>query len=160
MGHPFRVLFVCTGNACRSQMAEGFARHLGGNRLEVRSAGIEAHGKDRRAVAVMSEAGVDISMQQATVLTDEMLAWTDLVVTVCGHADARCPLLPPGTEKVHWPLEDPARATGTEEEIMAVFRACREEIRRRVVRLLEALPSVPGPLDVEPPAGSRPHGAP
>ncbi len=134
-----RVLFLCTGNSCRSQMAEGWARALGGPGLEVRSAGIEAHGKNPRAIAVMAEAGVDISGQASTRLTDDLLAWADHVVTVCGHADEHCPALPPGTSKAHWPLDDPARASGTEEEIMAVFRASRDDIRRRVEALLERL---------------------
>lgn len=134
-----RVLFLCTGNSCRSQMAEGWARALGGPDLEVRSAGIEAHGRNPRAIAVMAEAGVDISGQESTRLTPDMLAWADHVVTVCGHADEHCPALPPGTSKEHWPLDDPARASGTEDEIMAVFRASRDDIRRRVEALIERL---------------------
>ncbi|ROR32006.1 arsenate reductase (thioredoxin) [Inmirania thermothiophila] len=134
-----RVLFLCTGNSCRSQMAEGWLRALGRGRVEVQSAGIEAHGKNPRAIAVMAEAGVDISDQESTRLTPEMLAWADLVVTVCGHADAHCPTLPPGTRRLHWPLEDPARAQGSEAEVMAVFRATRDEIRRRVEDLLDTL---------------------
>lgn len=133
------ILFLCTGNACRSQMAEGWARALGGGDLIVQSAGIEAHGKDPRAIAVMKEAGVDISGQASTRLTPEMLEGVDLVVTVCGHADERCPALPPGVRKIHWPLEDPARASGSEAEIMAVFRASRDGIRRRVQGLIDDL---------------------
>lgn len=134
-----RVLFLCTGNACRSQMAEGWARALGGDRLEARSAGIEAHGQNPRAIAVMQEAGVDISGQESTRLTPEMLQGVDRVVTVCGHADEHCPVLPPGVRKEHWPLEDPARASGSEAAVMATFRACRDEIRRRVQRLIDDL---------------------
>jgi arsenate reductase (thioredoxin) len=136
------LLFLCTGNSCRSQMAEGWARELKGFReywLEVQSAGIESHGKNPRAIAVMKEAGVDISKQESTRLTDKMLQAVDYVVTVCGHADEHCPVLPTGVHKEHWPLEDPARATGTEEEIMAVFQASRDEIKRRVIDLLERL---------------------
>ena len=134
------VLFLCTGNSCRSQMAEGYANALGCSGLvEARSAGIEAHGKNPRAIAVMAEDGVDISAQESTRLTDAMLHWADLVVTVCGHADEHCPVLPPGTRKEHWPLDDPARATGTEEQIMAVFRATRAEVKHRVGELLERL---------------------
>ena len=91
-----RILFLCTGNSCRSQMAEGWANHLGGDRVEAVSAGIEAHGKNPRAIAVMGEAGVDISHQESRRVTPEMLASADLVVTVCGHADEHCPVLPPG----------------------------------------------------------------
>jgi arsenate reductase len=135
------ILFLCTGNSCRSQMAEGWARHLLAGRQDVtiQSAGIEVHGKNPRAIAVMAEASVDISAQESTRLTDGMLAATDLVVTVCGHADEHCPLLPPGTRKLHWPLSDPAKAQGSEEEIMAVFRASRDEIRARVAGLLDEL---------------------
>ena len=136
-----RLLFLCTGNSCRSQMAEGYARHLGGEGVEVWSAGIEAHGKNLRAIAVMAEDGVDIAGQESTKLTEEMLEWTDLVVTVCGHVDEHCPGLPVGTRKEHWPLEDPAKATGAEEEIMAVFRATRDEVKHRVKELIAGLTS-------------------
>ena len=130
------ILFLCTGNSCRSQMAEGWARHLGGTDIEAQSAGIEAHGKNLRAIAVMQEAGLDISGQESTRVTDEMLERADLVVTVCGHADDSCPALPAGVHKLHWPLEDPAKAGGTETEIMTVFRASRDDIRQRVEQLL------------------------
>ncbi|HEX9593242.1 MAG TPA: arsenate reductase (thioredoxin) [bacterium] len=139
MDHRPRLLFLCTGNSCRSQMAEGWTRHLGGDAVEVASAGIEAHGQNPRAVAVMAEAGVDISGQVSTRLTPGHLVWADRIVTVCGHADEHCPNVPPGTHKVHWPLADPAKATGTEEEVMATFRACRDEIRERVAALLDQL---------------------
>ncbi len=131
-----KVLFLCTGNSCRSQMAEGWARVIGGDEVEALSAGIEAHGKNPRAIGVMQEAGVDISAQESTRLTDEMLASADYLVTVCGHADEHCPVLPAGMQKEHWPLDDPAKAAGTEDEIMAVFRASRDDIRRRVDELL------------------------
>ena len=133
------ILFLCTGNSCRSQIAEGWAKRLGGDAFGVLSAGIEAHGKNPRAIAVMAEAGVDISAQESTRLTDEMLAATDYLVTVCGHADEHCPVLPTGMRKEHWPLSDPAKATGSEEEIMAVFRASRDDIRARVADLLTRL---------------------
>jgi len=135
----YRILFVCTGNSCRSQMAEGWARHLGDNFLEASSAGIEAHGKNPRAIAVMHEAGVDISLQESTRLTDAMLAAADYLVTVCGHADEQCPVLPPGIRKEHWPLSDPAKVTGTEEEILSVFRQSRDVIRHRVEELINRL---------------------
>jgi len=127
-----RVLFLCTGNACRSQMAEGWLRHLGGNRFDVFSAGIEAHGLNPRAVAVMAEAGVDISGQPSEVLDPELLGSIDLLITVCGHADARCPAVPATCARQHWPFDDPAGATGTETEIMAAFRRVRDQIRMRI----------------------------
>ncbi len=135
---PPHLLFVCTGNSCRSQMAEGWARALGGERVVAGSAGIEAHGKNPRAIAVMTEAGVDIRTQESIRLSDDLLVRADLVVTVCGHADEHCPVLPPGVRKLHWPLEDPAKATGTEEEIMAEFRRVRDELQQRVADLLRA----------------------
>lgn len=133
------MLFLCTGNSCRSQMAEGWGRHYAGDRLEVHSAGIEAHGQNPRAIAVMAEAGIDISGQESTQVTDAMIDAADVVVTVCGHADEHCPVLPPGVRKIHWPLDDPAKATGTEEEILTVFRAGRDDIRERVRALVEEL---------------------
>jgi arsenate reductase len=120
-------------------MAEGWTRHLAGDQLEAHSAGIEAHGKNPRAITVMQDAGVDISNQESTILTDEMLSSADLRITVCGHADEQCPLLPPGTAKEHWPLNDPAKAEGSEEEIMQQFRATRDEIKHRVTDLINRL---------------------
>ena len=120
-------------------MAEGWTRDLGGDRVEVQSAGIEAHGKNPRAIAVMDESGIDISDQASAIVTDATLVWADIVVTVCGHADEQCPVLPPTVKKIHWPLNDPAKATGTAEEIRNVFRATRGEIETRVQGLLVSL---------------------
>ena len=133
------ILYLCTGNSCRSQMAEGWTRTLNDGRFSAASAGIEAHGKNPRAIAVMAEAGVDISGQESTIVTDEMLQQADVVVTVCGHADEQCPALPSTVRKVHWPLTDPAKATGTEKEIMVEFRATRDEVERRVSSLFTLL---------------------
>ncbi len=141
---PTYLLFLCTGNSCRSQMAEGYARALGGNTVAVRSAGIEAHGKNPLAVAVMAGDGIDISGQESTRLTPELIQWADVVITLCGHADEQCPALPAGTRKEHWPLADPAGATGTEEEIRGVFRRTRDEVRGRVETLLRELRSIEG----------------
>lgn len=139
MPDPVNIIFLCTGNSCRSQMAEGWARHIGGKTVSVQSAGIEAHGKNPRAIAVMAEAGIDISSQESTVVDDAMIEGADVVVTVCGHADEQCPVLPAGTRKTHWPLNDPAKATGTEDEIMVQFRETRDEVESRVRALLEEL---------------------
>ncbi len=136
-----RVLFVCSGNSCRSQMAEGWARHLGGGRVEAMSAGIEAHGKNPRAISIMKEVGVDISHQESTQLTPEMIQEADIIVTVCGHADEHCPVIPAGTHKEHWPLDDPARAKGSEEAILGVFRQTRDQVRERVEDLLARIRS-------------------
>jgi arsenate reductase len=132
-----RVLFLCTGNACRSQMAEGWARALARPDLEILSAGIEAHGLNPSATKAMKEAGVDISHQQSTLIHDVEIRTLDIVITVCGHADEACPVLPPSVLKRHWPLSDPARATGDAAKVEAVFRASRDDIKARVVDLLE-----------------------
>jgi arsenate reductase len=127
-----RVLFLCTGNSCRSQMAEGWLKHLGGDRFEVFSAGIEAHGKNPRAITVMREAGVDISDQESDMLDPTLLGSLDLLVTVCGDADEFCPVVPASCKKEHWPFDDPAKSTGTEEEIMDSFRRVRDQIRCKI----------------------------
>lgn len=117
-------------------MAEGWANYLGATSIEARSAGIEAHGKNPRAIAIMREAGVDISQQESKTVTRGLLEWADRVVTVCGHANEHCPALPPDTQQEHWPLEDPAKAIGIEEQIIDVFRATRDDIRRRVQEMI------------------------
>ena len=114
------ILYLCTGNSCRSQIAEGWTRQLGGNRVEVQSAGIEAHGKNPRAIKIMQDAGCDISGQESTIVSEEMLQRADVVVTVCGHADEQCP-------------------SGSEQEIMNEFRAPRDEVEKRVRDLLKSL---------------------
>lgn len=130
-----KVMFLCTGNSCRSQMAEGFAKAFFGDTWEVYSAGIEPVGINPRAIEVMREVGIDISNQTSDPIDPELLRQMDLVVTLCGDAEERCPLTPPRVKRIHWPLADPARARGTEEEIMAKFREVRDEIRRRVEEL-------------------------
>ena len=137
--HKTRILFLCTGNSCRSQIAEGWGKYLGAGIAVFESAGIETHGKNPRAIAVMAEAGVNISGQESTRVTHDMIRQAEIVVTVCGHADEHCPVLPPGVKKIHWPLSDPAKATGTEDEIMAQFRATRDEVRHRVADLILSL---------------------
>ncbi|RME81193.1 MAG: arsenate reductase (thioredoxin), partial [Zetaproteobacteria bacterium] len=131
------ILFVCTGNACCSQMAEGWARALAGDAVEVLSADVEAHGLNPRAVEAMREAGMDISTQTSDVLTDAMLARADWVITLCADADARCPVLPAHLKKLHWPFPDPAKARGSDEEVMQAFRKVRDAIRDRVTAFLE-----------------------
>jgi len=131
-----KVLFLCTGNSCRSQMAEGWLRYLSGDRFQAYSAGIEAHGKNPRAIAVMREAGVDISAQASEVLDMELLKTIDLLISVCGHADAHCPMVPAQCRKAHWPFDDPAKATGSEEQVLTAFRCVRDEIRARIEQFL------------------------
>ncbi|ESU71354.1 arsenate reductase [Geobacillus thermopakistaniensis] len=132
------VYFLCTGNSCRSQMAEGFLEALGGDRYEVKSAGLEAHGLNPRAVEIMKEAGVDISGQTSDVIDPEILNRADYVITLCGHADEHCPAITnKNVVKWRWGFDDPAKATGTEEEIMNQFRAVRDAIKARIQQFLE-----------------------
>ncbi len=127
-----RVLFLCTGNSCRSQMAEGWARHLRGGDIEPYSAGIEAHGLNPEAVRAMAEAGVDISGQSSKRLDALKGVAFDCVVTVCGNAQERCPVFPGRVRVVHAGFDDPpalARAAKTPEEAFAHYRRVRDEIR-------------------------------
>ena len=134
-----RVLFLCTGNSCRSQIAEGWARSLFGDRIEAYSAGIETHGLNPRAVLVMREAGVDISGQRSQHVDEFGDLAPDLVITVCDSAAEQCPLLPGARRVVHHSFQDPARATGDDEQVLPVFRRVRDEIRAFVARLPELL---------------------
>lgn len=132
-----RLLFLCTGNSCRSQMAEGWARHLRGDAFEAHSAGLEARGLDPRAVAVMAEAGVDISGQRSQRLDETGLDF-DLVVTVCDHAAEHCPLFPGSAKVVHRGFDDPPRlaaAAAGEQEALGHYRRVRDEIREYVAGL-------------------------
>ena len=131
------VYFLCTGNSCRSQMADGWLKALGNDRYEVKSAGLEAHGLNPRAVQVMKEAGVDISGHTSDVIDPEILNLADYVITLCGHADEHCPVISnKNVVKWHWGFDDPAKATGTEEEIISQFRAVRDAIKSRVEKFL------------------------
>lgn len=132
-----KVYFLCTGNACRSQMAEGFAKKLLGRQWQVKSAGIEAHGLNPLAVKVMAEKGIDISQQQSKVLKEAELQQADLIVTLCGDARDQCPVTPPTVRRLHWPLADPAAASGSQEAVLAVFRQVRDQIEAHV-RALKA----------------------
>lgn len=132
-----KILFLCTGNSCRSQMAEGFARHLAGEQWEIYSAGLAPSRVNPRAIQVMSEIGIDIHKQWSKGLDAVPIAELDTVVTLCGDAEESCPTLPGKHTRIHWPLSDPAQATGTDEQIMTVFRAVRNEIEWRVQDLLQ-----------------------
>ena len=127
-----RVLFLCTGNSCRSQMAEGWARHLLGDRVEAYSAGIEAHGLNPSAVRVIQEVGVDISGRTSKLVSTLADVPLDLVITVCGHADENCPAFLGKTRVVHVGFDDPpklARAAANENEALGHYRRVRDEIR-------------------------------
>ncbi|MBB6732074.1 arsenate reductase (thioredoxin) [Cohnella zeiphila] len=127
------VYFLCTGNSCRSQIADGFLNALGGDKYEVKSAGLEAHGLNPRAVQVMKEADIDISGNSSEVIDPEILNRATYVITLCGHADEHCPvIMNPNVVKWHWGFDDPAKATGTEEEVMEKFRKVRDAIKARI----------------------------
>jgi arsenate reductase len=142
-GKPrLRMLFLCTGNSCRSQMAEGWARALKPAGIEPFSAGIEARGLDPRAVKVMAEAGVDISAQRSKSVAELETAKFDLVVTVCGHANENCPVFPGGPRVVHVGFDDPPRLAedaASEEEALEHYRRVRDEIRDFVAGLPDSL---------------------
>ena len=140
-----RVLFLCTGNSCRSQMAEGWARRLKGGPIEAYSAGIETHGLNPRAVKVMAEAGVDISGHRSKHVRDLKDVPFDYVVTVCAHASGNCPVFPGKVKVVHVGFDDPpklAAGARTEEEALIHYRRVRDEIRAFVEKLPDALESM------------------
>ena len=149
---PLHLLFLCTQNACRSQMAHGWAKTLGMGFVEVRSAGTSPHpdGVHPLAVCVMDLVGIDISGQTSTGVDRELLNWADRIVTVCGEADEACPVLSPGIKKEHWPIADPDRARGSSREIFEAFCRTRDEIGIRVRDLLGRIetdgsfPDLPG----------------
>ena len=137
-----KILFLCTGNSCRSQMAEGWAKALKTNLIEAYSAGIEKHGMNPHAIKVMAEAGVDISQQYSKTPVELANLSFDYVVTVCGHADENCPVFPGTTRVVHAAFEDPPKLTKhlpDGEEKLAVYRRVRDEIRSFVAELPENL---------------------
>lgn len=127
-----RILFVCTHNSCRSQMAEGLINHDLGHRYQAFSAGTEATAVNPRAIAVMQELGIDISGQRSKTLDEFAEERFDFVITLCGDAHERCPLFWGGVERLHIGFHDPTKATGSEEEILAEFRKVRDEIRAKL----------------------------
>lgn len=137
-----QVLFLCTGNSCRSQMAEGWAKHLKSDVIEAHSAGIEPHGMNTRAVAVMAEEGVDLSSQRSKHVDALKDMLFDYVVTVCGHANETCPVFPGKTKVVHVGFDDPpqlAKGAANEEETLNHYRRVRDEIRTFVETLPASL---------------------
>jgi arsenate reductase len=123
------ILVLCTGNSCRSQIAEGYLKHFAGNRATVYSAGVETHGLNPRAVKIMLEDGVDISGHTSNNVDEYVQIDFDFLITVCDHAQERCPVFPSKAQKFHFNFPDPAKAIGTEEEIMQAFRNTREMIK-------------------------------
>ncbi|MFH1738765.1 MAG: arsenate reductase ArsC [bacterium] len=142
MGSKTRILFLCTGNSCRSQMAEGWARHLKGDIVDPYSAGIEIHGLNPNAVAVMAEAGVNISRHRSKHVSELKDIDFDHVITVCGHADENCPSFPRKTKVIHVGFDDPpklAEKATSREESLSHYRRVRDEIRAFVEKLPGAL---------------------
>ena len=135
-GDRLRVLFLCTHNSARSQMAEGLLRHLAGDRFEAMSAGTEATHVRPLAVRAMGEVGVDISGQESETLDRYLGEPFDHVITVCDEANEACPFFPGAKSRLHWSLEDPSRAEGSEEGRLAVFRKVRDEIGERIEKEL------------------------
>ncbi|OLP66242.1 hypothetical protein BACPU_05440 [Bacillus pumilus] len=131
------IYFLCTGNSCRSQMAEGWAKKHLGNEWKVYSAGIEAHGLNPNAVKAMKEIGIDISNQTSDLIDQKILHHADLVVTLCGDAADKCPMTPSHVKRVHWGFDDPAKAKGTEVEKWAFFQRVRDEIGDRLKQFAE-----------------------
>lgn len=134
-----KVMFLCTGNACRSQMAEGFAREFGKGIIEPFSAGLMAAGLHPRAVAVMKEIGIDISGQKSKTIDEKLLKAMDVVITLCSNAEHSCPWTPPEIKRIHWPINDPVGTVGREEKVMKEFRRARDEIRARVEQFISGI---------------------
>jgi len=134
-----KVMFLCTGNSCRSQMAEGFAREYGKGIIEPFSAGLLASRVHPRAIEVMKEIGIDISGQSSKEIDPELLNQMDVIITLCGHAEASCPMTPPHIKRLHWPIDDPVGTVGTEEEIMNAFRKARDEIKEKVLKFIDEI---------------------
>ena len=150
MRRKLSVLFLCTGNSCRSQMAEGWVRHLKGGMVEACSAGTETHGLNPLAVKVMAEAGVDISHHRSKSISELMDVPVDYVVTLCGHARERCPVFPGKAKVVHVGFDDPpalAAQAGSDEEALNCYRRVRDEIRSFVETLPRSLTGSEGRSD-------------
>lgn len=124
-----KILVLCTGNSCRSQIAEGYLRYFLGNNAEIYSAGVEVHGVNPRAVATMKEDGIDISKQTSNHIDEYQNIDFDVILTVCDNAKERCPFFPTKAEKFHQNFPDPAKAKGTEQEILQEFRSVRQTIK-------------------------------
>jgi len=132
-----KVLVLCTGNSCRSQIAEGYLRHFAGDKAIIYSAGIETHGVNPKAIAVMKEDGIDISKHTSNNVDEYATIDFDFVITVCDNAKESCPYFPTKAQKFHQNFPDPAKATGTEEEVMQQFRKVRDMIKSYSKKFVE-----------------------
>jgi len=131
-----KILVLCTGNSCRSQMAEGYLRHFANGNAEVYSAGVETHGVNPKAIAIMQEDGIDISNHTSNNIDEYFDIDFDFVITVCDNAKERCPFFPTKAKKFHHNFSDPAKATGTDEEINEQFREVRQQIKEYCERFV------------------------
>jgi arsenate reductase len=134
-----KIMFLCTANSCRSQIAEGFAKEYSRGLLDVHSAGLMAAGVNRRAIAVMQEIGIDISSQHSKEIEENLLRQMDIVVTLCDHAAETCPRTPPEIRRIHWPIRDPVGTVGPEEYVMEDFRRARDDIKEKVRALIREM---------------------
>jgi ACR3 family arsenite transporter len=150
-----KVMFICTGNSCRSQMAEGLARELGKHLIEPYSAGLMAAGVHPRAIAVMKELGIDISHQKSKEIDEDLLRKMDVVITLCDNAAEACPWIPMEIKRLHWPIKDPVGTVGTEEKIMQEFRRARDEIKARIEHVVSEI-NTKGSITVEDKVTKRP----
>ena len=137
-----KIMFLCTGNSCRSQMAEGFARALGKGLIEPCSAGVMPSQVHPKTVQVMKEIGVDISNQRSKGINENLLNAMDMIITLCSSAEAMCPMTPPRIKRIHWSIDDPKTATGSEEEILNTFRSARDDIKKKIEMLIDELKRV------------------
>ena len=126
------LLFLCTGNSCRSQMAEGLANIKLNQKFNISSAGVEAHGLNPRAVVIMDEIGIDISHQESKSISDDDLLQYDFIITLCGDAREKCPILSNSNNNFHWDLQDPAKVRGDEKKIMDIYRKVRNQISENI----------------------------
>jgi arsenate reductase len=131
-----KVLFLCTGNSCRSQMAEGFLRYMAGDKFEVFSAGVKPTQVNPLAIKVMAEVGIDISNHRSKSAMEFIGQKFDYVITVCDNAKQTCPMFPGRYEKIHWDLEDPAGALGSDDGKLVVFRKIRDQIKKYIEEFL------------------------
>ncbi|MBD3290389.1 arsenate reductase ArsC [candidate division KSB1 bacterium] len=132
-----KILVLCTGNSCRSQMAEGYLRHFAGDRYDVESAGLEPSVVNPKAVRVMQEDGIDISGHASKDVQQFVGQDFDYIITVCDNAKERCPYFPGNAQRIHWSFKDPAEATGIEEEVLDVFRDVRDKIKSTLLKFIE-----------------------
>lgn len=134
-----KVMFLCTGNSCRSQMAEGLVREFSKGLIEPFSAGLMAAGLHPRAISVMKEIGIDISKQESKGIDESLLEKMDIVITLCGSAEESCPCTPPEIRRIHWPIADPVGTIGSEEKIINEFRKTRDAIKEKILILTKTL---------------------